>query len=163
MANVPLYPCTIYSLPIHLLMDIGLFTCIGELQIALLWTLGYMYLFELYFFPPDICPGVGLQKHMATPFLVFLRNLHTVLHSCYSNLLIYSHPQCRRVPFSPNHLQHLLLVDFLKKVNLFFNGRIIALLNFVVFCQTSTWVSHRWTYIPSLLNLPPISLPIPPL
>ena len=48
-----------------------------------------------------------------------------------------------------------------KKNSLFFNWRIIALQNFAVFCQTSTWISHRYTYIPSLLNLPPISLPIP--
>ena len=45
--------------------------------------------------------------------------------------------------------------------NLYFYWRIIALQNFVVFCQTSTWISHRYTYIPSLLNLPPTSLPIP--
>ena len=31
----------------------------------------------------------------------------------------------------------------------------IALQNFVVFCQTSTCISHRYTYISSLLNLPP--------
>ena len=35
---------------------------------------------------------------------------------------------------------------------------------FAVFCQTSTWISRRYTYIhtyiPSLLNLPPIPLPI---
>ena len=43
----------------------------------------------------------------------------------------------------------------------FLNWRIIALQNFVLFCQTSTWISHRYIYIPSLLNLPPISLPIP--
>ena len=30
------------------------------------------------------------------------------------------------------------------------------------FCQTSTWISHRYTYIPSLLDLPPCLLPIPP-
>ena len=48
--------------------------------------------------------------------------------------------------------------------NLFiFYWRITALQNFAVFCQTSTWISHRYTYIPSVLNLPPISLPIPPL
>ena len=29
---------------------------------------------------------------------------------------------------------------------LFFNWRIIALQNFVVFCQTSMWISHRYTY-----------------
>ena len=43
----------------------------------------------------------------------------------------------------------------------FYYWRITALQNFVVFCQTSTWISHRYTYILSLLNLPPISRPIP--
>ena len=48
--------------------------------------------------------------------------------------------------------------------NLFIvNWRIIALQNFVVFCQTSTWNSHRYTCIPSFLKLPPISLPTSPL
>ena len=36
----------------------------------------------------------------------------------------------------------------------FFNWRIIALQNFVVFCQTSTWLSHRYPYIPSLWTSP---------
>ena len=32
----------------------------------------------------------------------------------------------------------------------------------MAFCHTSTRISHRYTHVPSLLNLPPISLPIPP-
>ena len=48
--------------------------------------------------------------------------------------------------------------------NLFiFYWRRIALQNFAVFCQTSTWIRHRYTYVPSLLKLPPLFLPIPPL
>ena len=58
--------------------------------------------------------------------------------------------------------ERLEAVFFPPKLTYFFNWRIIALQNFVVFCQISPWISHRYTYVPSLLNFSPISLCIPP-
>ena len=55
-----------------------------------------------------------------------------------------------------------LWMSWILNTHFFFNFLLIFALQYCVsFCHSSTWISHRYTYVPSLLNLPPISFPIP--
>ena len=81
-----------------------------------------------------------------------------------TDLLIFSdtrRPEVWSQPPLKNFLDIHFSVNF---KNLFiFNWRIIASQYCVGFYQTSTWISCRFTLVPSQLSIPPRSLPIPPL